>query len=407
MNKCFFAALVALLVLPTAFGEAVYERSFGEMGYEDFLVDGPAGHTGCFEAEFIYPADIAIENREIYPIASIGLEFGPVQEGKIDVNAFLNGKVIAENYASAGDFKCKEGVCWERLFLPKNALREEENRIKVCLGTGNTITSIKLKSGSGVGLYKTADFSGENAFRMDAEKTGLVIGEKTTITILLHNEGSAVTNARVEFARPLAEDKNAFSVVEGDTYFTGLVKPGETVEISYVVKPRVPVHMTLPPAIVYYENEFEEQEAKFSNLVSLDVRQPERKIEAFIVKKEENAFVGQPIELTLAVKNIGLDPLYDLGIRINSATETTGGEAGIGSIQPKETKYVNFSVNSGEAGKFPISCTITYTDVNISESQCQDSFVEFSQPEINPLIYVGIALVLVAIAVYVYIMKTG
>ena len=59
--------------------------------------------------------------------------------------------------------------------------------------------------------------------------------------------------------------------------------PGETVEISYVVKPRVPVHMTLPPAIVYYENEFGEQEAKFSNLVSLDVRQPERKIEAFIV----------------------------------------------------------------------------------------------------------------------------
>lgn len=404
-NKCFFAVLVALLVLPTAFGEVVYERSFGEMGYGDFLVDGP-GQTGCFEAEFIYPADIAIEIGEIYQIASIGLEFGPVQEGKIDVNAFLNGKVIAEN-VPVEDFKCREGVCWERLFLPKNALKEEENRIIVCLGTGNTITSIKLKSDSGVGLYKTADFSGENAFRMDAEKTGLVIGEKTTITILLHNEGSAVTNARIEFARPLAEDKNAFSVVEGDAYFTGLVKPGETVEISYVVKPRIPVHMTLPPAIVYYENEFGEQEAKFSNLVSLDVRQPERKIEAFIVKEEENAFVGQPIELTLAVKNIGLDPLYDLGIRINSATETTGGKAGIESIQPKETKYVEFSVNSNEAGKFPISCTITYTDVNISESQCQDSFVEFSQPKINPLIYVGIVLVLVAIAVYVYIMKTG
>ena len=405
MNKCFFVALVALLVLPAAFGEAVYERSFGEMGYEDFLVDGPV-QTGCFEAEFIYPADIAIESREIYPIASIGLELGPVQEGKIDVNAFLNGKVIVEN-APVEDFKCKEGVCWERLFLPKSALREEENRIKVCLGTGNTITSIKLKSGSGVGLYRTADFSGENAFRTDAEKTGLVIGEKTTITILLHNEGSAVANARVEFARPLAEDKNAFSVVEGDTYFSGQVKAGETVEIIYVVKPRVPVHMTLPPAIVYYENEFGEEEAKFSNLVSLDVRQPERKIEAFIVKEEENAFVGQPIELTLAVKNIGLDPLYDLGIRINSAIETTGGQAGIESIQPKETKYVKFLVNSGEAGKFPISCTITYADINISESQCQDSFVEFSQPEINPMIYVGIALVVVAIGVYVYIIKTG
>jgi hypothetical protein len=406
MNKCVFAALVALMaLLPACFGEPVFERSFGQMGYEDFLVEG-SNKSGCFEAEFIYPIDVEAEG-EIYPIASIGLELGPVQEGKMDVNAFLNGTAIAANL-SAVDFKCKEGVCWERIFLPRaNLMEAKENKLRVCLGTGNSITSIRLKGDSKIGLYQVADFSGKEAFRMDAEKTGLVIGEKTTITILLHNEGSAVANARIEFARPLAEDKNAFSVVEGDTYFSGQVKPNETVEISYVVKPRMAVHMTLPPAIVYYENGFGEEEARFSNLVSLDIRQPERKIEAFIVKKEENAPVGRPIELTLAVKNVGLDPLYGLAVRINSEAETTGGTTGIESIQPKETKYVKFSVNSDEAGKFPISCTITYTDINASESRCQDSFVEFSQPEISQLVYIGIALVVVAIGVYVYIMKTG
>ena len=82
-------------------------------------------------------------------------------------------------------------------------------------------------------------------------------------------------------------------------------------------------------------------------------------------------------------------------------------ETEIEVLQPKETKYLNFTINSNNPGKFPIGCTITYTDVNVSESKCQNSFAEFIQPEINPIIYIAIAFAIIAIIIYVYIMKTG
>ncbi len=402
MNKLFLIAFFAFLLLPAAFGETIFERSFSEMGYEPFLVEG-AQKTGCQEVKFIFP-EFGVEGK-IYHIASVGLVLGPIQEGKADVNVSLNNSQIAG--LAMQDFKCSEGLCWERVGLPEDKLTREENSLQVCMKTGNSITSILLSSDSKVGLYKAADFLDESAFRMLPEKTSLVIGEKIEIKIVLHNQGSDGTFAEIQYARPLAEDKNAFSVVEGDNYFTGFVEAGEQVEISYVVKPRLAVPMTLPPAIVYYENQFGEQESKFSNLVTLDVREPERKIEAFIVKEEEAALVGQPIEMRLAVKNIGSDPLYDLSVELQADLSISQQEKEIAAIQPKETRFLPFTVSSLEAGKFPIGCTVTYLDLNVSESHCQNSFALFSQPGIGLEIYAGLALVAIAVIVYLYIMKTG
>jgi hypothetical protein len=282
MNKLLLALLVGFFLIHNVCAEALFERTYGEMGYEPLLVEGQM-QKACQEVRFIFPEDIDAGSSEIYPVASIGLEIGPLGEGKADVNAFLNREIVAGLHLE--DFKCSSQKCWERVFLPKGLL-EEENTLRICLGTGNAITRLVLGSDSKAGLYRLPDFSGENAFLVSAEEQRLVLGEKTGIKIVLHNQGSDSTVARIEYARPLAEDKNAFSVVEGDNYFNGEIGPGEKVEINYVVKPRLASPMTLPPAIVYFENGFSETESKFSNLLTLDVRAPERKIEAFIVKEQ-------------------------------------------------------------------------------------------------------------------------
>jgi len=390
--------------MPFGFSETVFERSFQEMGYGDFAVQGTL-QRGCQQVTFLLPEETDFWDKEIYPIASIGVEIGPVEEGKMDVNIGLNGTLVEE--LGLKDFKCQERKCWERVALPKGNLVKEENSLEICLGTGNVITSITQSNGSKVGLYKTADFLANNAFTMEAEKTGLVIGEKVEIKILLHNDGSGATNAEIKFARPLVEDKNAFSVVEGDSYFKGIVQAGETKEITYVIKPRMATQMTLPPAVVYYENEFGEIESKFANLVVLYVREPERKIDAFIVKQEETAFIGKEIQLTLAVKNVGNDPLYDLVVELESDAAISQSMKKIDSIQPKDTRFLEFTASSIETGRFPIGCTITYLDQNVSETQCKESFVEFKQQEINPAIYAGLALAIIAVIVYVYLMKSG
>lgn len=403
MNKFFLLIVLAILVMPWAFSETMFERSFEEMGYESFVVEG-AQERGCKQVSFLLPPETETGN-EVYAIASIGIAFGPVGQGKADVNVSLNGEMIAA--LSREDFKCEleTSECWERLPLPETVLKKEENSLEVCIGTGNTISRAELSNRSMVGLYRTADFSGEDSFRAEAQETSLVRGEKTRISILLHNEGSDSANARIEYARPVAEDKNAFWVVEGDAYFDGTVKPGQTVEISYVIKPRLATQMTLPPASLYYENEFGETEQKFGNLIVLRVREPDRKIEAFLVKKGEEALVGQAIELMLAVKNVGNDPLYSLSVEAEGQPSISQQEEFIAELQPKETAYLPLTVVSQEAGKFSIGCTIIYQDTEASEASCQNSFVSFREQEVSYTLYIALAFAVIAAGVYLYIMK--
>ncbi len=402
MNKLAIILFVVLFATG-AYGETLFERTYGQMGYGDFTVEG-ANKTGCTEIVFLFPQGIDVMDEGIYPIASIGMQFRPLQTGRIDVNVQLNKEEIAE--LGIDDFKCSSQECWERLLLPKEKLLEEENTLKVCTGTSNSIVEAVLLKSSGIGLYKTADFSGKEAIQVRAERTGIVIGEKVKITISIHNGGSDSASVNVSYAKPIAEDKNAFVVVEGQTYFDGTVEAGQTVEFSYVIKPRLLGSIRPPPAILHYKNEFGEQESITSNLVEIKIREPEIRVESFIVKAEEKAIIGQPLYLDLAVKNVGSDPLYDLAVELQLAEGLVLSSAqgsGIKALGPNQTKLLPFAVTSSSPGRFAIGCTIAYTDLNAEESLCEESFVVFEQPGISELVYGGIVLAVIAVAIYLYI----
>ncbi len=402
MNKLLSIIFFFSLLAASASAATLFERSFAEMGYSNFAVEG-AQQTECQNIQFIFPT-FDITGGKAYPIASLGFELHPVQEGIIDLNISLNGELIAQ--LNVKDLRCSEGICWHRLWLPEEKVQWiSENALRVCIGTGDSITRIVLSGQSKIGLYQTADFRSESAFRVEAEKTQLVIGEKTKITILIHNEGSAAADVNVQFARPVAEDKPAFSVVEGKNYFQGSIDAGEQKEITYIIKPRKAIQMTMPPAIIYYKNEFGEQEQKFSNLVTLRVREPERKVEVFLAKGNETALVGQAIDLQLAVKNVGSDPLFDLSVETmlpEGLSFSAEPEKEIIALPPNQTQLLSFSVVSNKEGTFPIGCKIVYTDLNAEESSCQDSVVVFQQPGISPMIYGGIGLALIAVIVFIY-----
>ncbi len=401
MNKLLATIFLFSLLAASASAAPLFERTFAEMGYGNFAVE-EAEQTGCQNLQFILP-ELKTTVRT-YPIASLGFELHPVQEGIIDLNISLNGELIAQ--LDAEDLRCNEGICWHRLWLPEEKGEWiAENALHACIGTGNSITRIVLSNQSKIGLYQTADFRSKSAFRVEAEKTQLVIGEKTKIKISIHNQGSAAAGVEMKFARPVAEDKPAFSVVEGKNYFEGSIDAGEQKEIAYIIKPRKAIQMTLPPAIIYYKNEFGEQESKFSNLVTLQVREPERKVEVFLVKGKETAIVGQAIDLQLAVRNVGRDPLFDLSVEttlpagLSFAAEP---EKEIIALPPNQTQLLSFSVISSSEGRFPIGCKIVYTDLNAEESKCQDSYIVFQQPGISPMIYGGIGLALIAVIVFIY-----
>jgi hypothetical protein len=408
MNKWVLALILVLFWAQAAFGETVFERSFGEMGYADFVVEGP-NKENCTLMEFVFPGDLNIFKQELYPILSLHITFLPVQEGNAAVITVLNDTNISES--SVEDFVCGESSCWERISMPKELLRgEEKNKLKICLRSGNTIVKEILHNDSMIGIYKTAFFGGESDFRMFADKSEILIGEKIKITAHLHNSGSGSAFVKVDYTNKIGEEKQSFRealrIIEGQTYFEGVLDPGEDAVIEYIMRPRVLGPMIMPPAVASFENVFGELETISSNFLTLQINEPEIKIDAFILKESEINRTGEQTELTLAVKNLGRDRLYNIAVFLDLpeglrlVREPRGLIEDIGA---GETKYLDFAVVASEAEEFSIGCRIVYLDLDITESYCRKTPVVFEAVAVHPTAIIGMVLVAIAVIIYLYL----
>ncbi|MDD5163325.1 MAG: NEW3 domain-containing protein [Candidatus ainarchaeum sp.] len=410
--KLLLACLLILLFAGFASAETVFEKNFQELGYQNFSVDSP-GSTACTFVDFGFPSDQNAFSNGNYPILSLNSDFSPVasEAAKIDVN--INNAPLAEKKTT--EFKCNGTECWSRIWLPKENLLEGTNRLDICLHASNSTASINLKNSSKIGLYKTAQFGKQYPFKTadyfttTADKSEMVIGDTTKVTVNLHNAGSGPAEIELKYARPIAEEKKAFVFIEGKAYAQGTIEPGSDIKIDYVIKPRVIGSITLPPAAVYYTNEFGEQEVIFSGQATIKIREPEKKVDAFIEKEKEINQLGQTVPLVLNVTSRGKDRLYNIeasiiappGISITGTQTKT-----IETIAPGETIQLSFDATASQAGTFDIGCKLVYSDFNFAESKCENSKLVFEQPGIGLEIIAVIILVIIGIAVYVYIMKS-
>lgn len=402
MNKWYFLLLGLLVFAGQCFGAVIFERSFGEMGYSDFTVDGPK-LRGCTEVRFVFPNGVDFNAEGNYAIASLHMLLLSGKGKKFFVETELNGEMVGSYLTE--EFACGAG-CWLRAGLPKELLKGGENRLEVCMNNTVDITKSILKAESAVGIYRLADFSQEGAFVELTQNTTPLIGEKVEITLLLHNYGSGVGQVEMKHARKLAEDKMAYVVVDGNTQFIGSIGAGETVELRYSIKPRVLGSISLPPAILYYDNGFGEQKQKFGEMVTINVKEPERKINAFVIKDKEINPVGSTSEMQLAVKNEGRDALFNLGVYLElpeGISLVKEPESLIDILYPGETKNLGFSVRANQKGDYKIGCKVIYRDLNLSESKCNQSALVFETQEIPLEFWGGIVLLLVGIGVYLYI----
>ncbi|MBN1941088.1 MAG: hypothetical protein JW772_02810 [Candidatus Diapherotrites archaeon] len=398
--------LICVVVLCSVAGaETVFERSFQEMGYEDFSAEG-ALQQACGKIEFIYPSNADAFSEENYTILSINAVFVPAISPAATIDVNFNGLGIAK--INGSEFKCNETNCWARAKMPRNAAKENTNRIDICLNTSNTTTKIVLDNNSKIGLYKIADFSEKDSFITTAEPKEIVIGETTKITVILHNKGSDSAQVEIKYARPIAENQAAFAFVGGRAFAKQEIGAGEKIEIEYEIKPRVLENITIPPAAVYYNNVFGEEEMRFSELVTIHVREPDKNIEAFIGKSKEKLMTNETANITISIKNKGRDPLYNLQVAptmLAGMHAIGASQQGIESILPGETKSVDFQVSANSPGEFEVGCDILFKDLGQTESPCATKLV-FAQPQIPPEIIAGLIIAVLGAALYIYIMKS-
>ncbi len=402
MKNALILFLALAMLVSQVSAATVFERSFQEMGYNDFELQG-AQKSGCTGIKFVFPEEVEFLTGENNVIVSLNMGLFPIKGKNFYVEVRPNlretGTYTTENLV------CAE-TCWLRATLPKETLKEGENELDICLNNSVDVTKSVLYNKSTVGVYKTANFSAEDSFIEIAEKENLVLGEKTKITLLLHNKGGDSANVELKHARPLAEYKDAYVVVEGSTQFSGKINAGETVRVEYTIKPEVIGSISLPPAILYYDNEFGEKQQKFAKMTTIRVAEPEVKVNAFVIKEKEINKAGDTVSGRIAVKNEGQDTLSNLRVYIDIAEGLSLIEEPgtlIDTLQPGETKYLEFNARAVLPGEYAIGCKVSYSALGAKETNCNKSTFIFEKPEIPLDLFAGLLLVGIAIVTYLFI----
>ncbi len=393
MNKKISFLLILVFLSAFVFAQN-NETSFAQKGYSDFSVTG-ANETKCTDLKFLEP----VKGSNLYPILSVGITFGPATKGDLNITTFLNGETLES--LDVEDFYCN-GDCWKRIFLEKEKLLEE-NDLKVCITTSDSITNVTFLNNSTIGSYETPVLKQENLEKCVTNLTPLV-GENVNACMRITNTGSKPVEIELRNVRQIVEDLDKLIDIQliGESLFKGTIEAGETKEAWYKVRPKKPVKITLPPGVLYYENIFGEPQVLKSNHLTLNVKEPEKPLEPFILIGE---IVNGKFDFKVAVKNNTKNTLYNalFSLQPDNALNVEGEKiVRISQIESGEIREINFSGEALNNGSFDLDCSVKYLDYNLEDTKCNTIQVVVEDKQ-NFILYGAIALAITAVLVYLYI----
>jgi len=392
-----FVALALMAIALSAGAETITQSSFQGMGFAAFENNLPNG-SKC--QDFVLFKDLNKNTGAFYTVVSLHALFEPIASADANVTVFLNGEAEALMSAKATAFRNN----WWRFQLPNEKLREQ-NVLKICLNNSSSTIKSTVQADSLYGTYRMVEFKPEEFVKTVSTNKPLW-GQEFTLTVSLHNTGSEQANVHIQYEKPGISFKH-LAFVKGDTTFDGSVAPGQTVSFSYTIKSTQTGPFTLPAAIVFYSNEFGEDEKLVSNYPVIEVKEPDIKVQAVVLNKatEKKLVPGKSIPLEVLLTNYGQFELSNVavtfpeqdGMVLNSQKNQT-----IPSLKPGENKTIAFSVTPTMAGNFTVGCKLAYLDIGLKGADCESTRV-FVESNSFPVEYLGgIALVIVAILVYLY-----
>jgi len=393
-----FALLLAMMVILPLVAATENQVSLKELGYNSFELK-ETEKKACTEFLFSIPDP----GKEFFPIISIKAAFLPKKEGKASVSLYLNNAFLKSFNAS--DFKCARGECWARTETDRELIKKE-NTLKVCASTGRSITGITISNDSLIGYYKKPRFRKKD-FRKCimlennkcVESYNASTGEDLNITIFLTNTGTALST--VDFNNRVREAGTRPSRKEiGQTSFSGIIYPNQTKTISYTIRVKKAVPMSLPPAIAVYKNAFGETETLSSNSIFIYPKQGAELtstigIEAINQEKKEAI-------LSFTIFNKEKAPIKKIKAFLEPSTglEILNGNSKIelGELGARQAYTQKITVRAISQGSYSIGCT--YSAKDVPEKKCEKARLSFKEE--NPVLVIGAIVVLSAIAVVIY-----
>ncbi len=399
----FFMVLVQGVFAQYSSDAFLFEKSFEEMGYAIFVVGSP-NTTNCIDYNFLIPNKIDLADSGNFTIFTLNFTVLPVNSRKSKITVSLNDSNI-ESFETA-KAKCIEQNCTERILLPREKIFSEKNSLKVCPTTSSTVSQIWINQNSKIGIYRMPFFKKED-FILTPESNVVLVGKDVKVGISIKNSGSIDAKVDLNYIKPIVEEKieiKSFKVLEGETRWSGTIKAGETKKFEYTIKTMGPTQMSLPASIACHENIFNERECIISNYPQLKIIEPEKKISAVLIANELNN-INETAKAQIVVKNSGSQTLTNIPVYLNVPEELSVKSESqlISTINPNETKFLDYEISSKKAGTFNIGCQLVYTDTNSNFASCNQAKIVFEGKKIDMPLIAGIILLIIGIAIYAYI----
>lgn len=376
--------------------ETISQSSFVNLGLAGFE-NAQASQTVC--KDFLILKNLEENAPDFFSVLSLHVQFEPVASGDANLTVFLNDQPIPVAAIKASEFENE----WVRIRLP-NANLLEQNRVEICLSNSNSTTHTVLLSDSLFGTYKLAEFLQSNFVKTVSENNP-VLGQTFDATIFVHNSGSAPAKVTVLYKKPEVTFKH-LSFVKGQTSFDGTIAPKQTISFSYSLKPKKTGPLTLPAAILSYQNEFGETKQVVSNYPLINVVLPDIKITAVMLNKstEKKLLVGKPIPLQIILTNYGNNTISNVSVILPQESGLSFGEQQnllVESIAAGETKTVELTATPLQKGSFEAGCRLAYLDLEVEGTTCESSRFFVEEPAF-PIEFAG-AIVFLVLAVLVYL----
>ncbi len=403
-----WAILGILLVLGlSAAGQTVLEQPFLQSGFERLA-------TTAGEPETCRLLNVSIANppsdADVFVFLSVAIPEVDVRLQKgAGTRVSWNGKDLGTQ--DTKDLFCDEGQCRRSLFVPPTAWQTGANLVEVCAKASESVPRVELLPESTWGFYRLADFSQADSFIMRTSQTNPVIGQTVRITYAVKNNGHAPGRISIDRAVRTAKalDKPYYRVVEGQSFVEDeIIEPGQTREFEHAINVRITGPLSLPPAVIHWQQDTGTMTLDLtatSNQPMLDVREPDRSVEAFYQFAADELVSGQPANVTLHVRNSGDDPLYNMvlepvaqtGLEITSTANAT-----IDELLPGQTHQTRLVVRARESGDYSIRCDVQFLDLGLSDPLCKPSTLAFRDKGLPPLVIASAILLVLSLGIYAY-----
>ena len=252
--------LFLLLIASGVNSETLFEEDLSTLGIQDISVTQQE-KSNCYEFTHV----IGLEEKEINDnlfVFSLHGEFEPVKTENAFIRITVND--LDEVSFNALEFNCDDS-CYKRVVLRGSDIKKE-NLIKACVESGNSTAVVRLLNDSTIGIYKMPFFEKKD-FVKSVNISKPEAGSSIEVSISILNSGTEEANVKIAHVSDYVDlIKRRKEVKEiGNTNFEAVILPGEKKVFGYKLLIKQPTQMTLPGAIMEFENVFGETETLRSN----------------------------------------------------------------------------------------------------------------------------------------------